>query len=627
MPLSISRWSVLLADVLIVLLSVLAAYFLRFNFHIPKSEWRLMFWAISVILTLRLLSFGVFRTFAGAVFYTSIEDARRIFKAVTSGTVALGVINWGLNHLYGYYLMPNSVVIIDYLATMFLMSAMRIFIKTIYLEYKNHNKDRKSIIIYGSHHEAVVAKKALERDPKTSYHIVAFIAESSHLYGQKIADIPIFTIDDLPRLFAANVIDSLIIAAAHVAPDRKQRLIDIGLTQNITVRSVPPMERWINGELSARQIREVRIEDLLEREPIQLDTENLRHQIMGKVVLVTGAAGSIGSEIARQLIQFHPKRLILLDQAETPLFELDLELHQHLHFKNHEVVIADVRNKERMQRVFEAFAPQIIYHAAAYKHVPMMENNPSEAILTNIGGTRILADCAVQYGAERFVFVSTDKAVNPTNIMGASKRVAEIYVQSLNDHLRKQSQAKPLFITTRFGNVLGSNGSVIPLFKKQIAAGGPLTVTHPEMTRYFMTIPEACQLVLEAGVMGSGGEIFVFDMGESVKIIDLAKNMVRLSGLELGKDIQIVFTGLRPGEKLYEELLNNEEQVLPTHHHKILIAKIRANDFIFTAEKVTLLQKLFNHQDNIALVTLLKELVPEYKSNNSEYEILDKFNT
>jgi FlaA1/EpsC-like NDP-sugar epimerase len=478
MSLSISRWSILLVDVLIVLLSVVAAYFLRFNFHIPKSEWRLMFWAVSVILGLRLLSFAAFQTFAGAVFYTSIEDARRIFKAITSGTLVLGTINLVLNHLYGYYLMPNSVVIIDYLATMFLMSAMRIFIKIVYLEYKNYNKDRKNIIIYGSNNEAIIAQKTLERDSKTNYNIVAFIGEDSRLQGQKIADITVFDIADLPRLFAANVIDSLIIAVAHITPDRKQELIDIGLAQNVTVRTVPPMERWINGELSARQIREVRIEDLLERAPIQLDTDNLRHQITDKVVLVTGAAGSIGSEIARQLIQFYPKRLILLDQAETPLFELDLELLQQLHFKNHEIVIADVRNKERMQRVFEAFAPQIIYHAAAYKHVPMMENNPSEAILTNIGGTRILADCAVQYGAERFVFVSTDKAVNPTNIMGASKRVAEIYVQSLNEYLRQQNLPKPLFITTRFGNVLGSNGSVIPLFKKQIATGGPLTVTE-----------------------------------------------------------------------------------------------------------------------------------------------------
>ena len=454
-----------------------------------------------------------------------------------------------------------------------------------------------------------------------------------------------------------------------------------------------------NGELSARQIREIRIEDLLERNPIALDTQKIAAQITDKTVLITGAAGSIGSEIARQLIAFKPKKLILLDQAETPLFELDLEFGASLKFKNYEVVMADIRNKVRIERVFDAYKPDIVYHAAAYKHVPMMENNPSEAIRTNILGTKILVDLAIQYNVQTFVFISTDKAVNPTNIMGASKRIAEMYVaeapqspqaplnppkggktdgvsgykgeceieyeveqastplseqtstpqseyvsqqtsQPQSEYVSQQTSQPQseyasqhpsppwgdrggLFVTTRFGNVLGSNGSVIPLFKRQIAAGGPVTVTDPEMTRYFMTIPEACQLVLEAGVMGKGGEIFVFDMGASVKILDLAKNMVRLSGLELGKDIQIVFTGLRPGEKLYEELLNDEERTQPTHHEKILIAKVRQNDADFVNENIAELIRLFDTQNNLEIVKIMKRLVPEYKSNNSEFEILD----
>ncbi len=596
------------------------AYFLRFNFHIPAKEVGLLYIALIVVFLLRLTSFLIAKTYAGVIFYTSIADAKRIFIAVTSGTLILGIINLVLGHLVGYYLMPHSVVGIDYLVTIFAMTAIRIFVKILYLEIRNYNKDKKNVIVYGTGSDAIMAKKALERDFNTHYNIVGFI--NNDLVGQKLEGSPIFSESDIGRLLEINDIEALIIAQKLTA-GHKQRLIEFGMQYNVLVRTVPPAEKWINGELSVKQIREIRIDDLLERAPIHLDTGLIAEQVTDKVVLVTGAAGSIGSEIARQLIKFFPRKLILLDQAETPLYELDLEFSEHLHFKNYEIVVADVRNKERIRRVFEAFKPAIVYHAAAYKHVPMMEHNPSEAILTNINGTKIVADWAKEYGSEVFVFVSTDKAVNPTNIMGASKRVAEMYVQSLNEHLRKQEVAKPLFITTRFGNVLGSNGSVIPLFKKQIAAGGPLTVTHPEMTRYFMTIPEACQLVLEAGVMGKGGEIFVFDMGDSVKIVDLAKNMIRLSGLELGKDIQIVFTGLRPGEKLYEELLSDQETTLPTHHSKILIAKVRPNDFQFVLQNIELLKKLFNEQNNMNIVKVLKTIIPEYKSNNSQFEELD----
>jgi FlaA1/EpsC-like NDP-sugar epimerase len=382
--------------------------------------------------------------------------------------------------------------------------------------------------------------------------------------------------------------------------------------------NVPPVTNWINGELSFKQIKKIKIEDLLEREPIQLDIPLIMQQITGKSILITGAAGSIGSEIARQIVPFHPGKLILLDQNESALYDIELEIEDKFKLKNVEPVIGDIRNTERMRNVFNTFKPEIVFHAAAYKHVPLMENNPSESILTNVYGTKLIADLSVEFGVKKFVMISTDKAVNPTNIMGATKRIAEIYTQSLNFN----SNTK--FITTRFGNVLGSNGSVIPRFKKQIEEGGPITVTHPEITRYFMTIPEACQLVLEAGTIGNGGEVFIFDMGKSVKIVDLAKKMIKLSGLALGKDIQLVFIGLRPGEKLYEELLNDHENTIPTHNPKIMVAKVKEYDLQTISKDIIELNSLFYTQNNESIVRKMKDILPEFISNNSVYEQLDK---
>jgi len=400
---------------------------------------------------------------------------------------------------------------------------------------------------------------------------------------------------------------------------RKQEIVDLCLSHNTKVLNVPPVTNWINGQLSFRQIRKIQIEELLEREPIRLDEDNISKQLNGKTVLVTGAAGSIGSEIVRQIARFNPGMLILLDQAESPLYELEMECLEQFPQVKSEVVMGDVRNRQRMENVFRTFRPQLVYHAAAYKHVPMMELNPSESVLTNVLGTKIVADLAVGYKVEKFVMISTDKAVNPTNVMGASKRIAEIYTQSLNNHI-----SGTRFITTRFGNVLGSSGSVIPRFRQQIENGGPVTITDPEITRYFMTIPEACRLVLEAGCMGKGGEIFIFDMGKSVKIIDLAKKMIALSGMELGKDIDISITGLRPGEKLYEELLNNTENTVPTHHSKILIAQVKEYNYETVSKDISELVSLFDAQNNVQIVTKMKAMVPEYVSNNSEYEKLDK---
>ena len=412
----------------------------------------------------------------------------------------------------------------------------------------------------------------------------------------------------------------VIVAINDITTIRKNRIIENCLRHNIEVKIIPPVSAWINGEFNPQSIKPVRIEDLLERNPIELSKEKISRELKNQVILITGAAGSIGSEIVRQCLPFKPKKIILIDQGETPLYEIGNELKG----ENIEIIVGDVCNTSRMERVFAHFKPSYVFHAAAYKHVPLMEENPYEAINTNVFGTQNLANLSTKYGVKKFVFISTDKAVNPTNIMGASKRIAEIFVQSLNAKLSLESDNHTMFVTTRFGNVLGSNGSVIPLFKKQIEAGGPVTVTHPEITRFFMTIPEACQLVLEAGVMGKGGEIYIFDMGESVKIVDLARKMIKLSGFEEGKEIKIKFTGLRPGEKLKEELLSDKENTIGTHNPKIMVAKVSDYNYLEINELISDLYKQKDILKNRMLVKTMKRIVPEYISNNSVYEALDK---
>ncbi len=434
--------------------------------------------------------------------------------------------------------------------------------------------------------------------------------------GTRLEGVSIYHSSKLENLIKDEGVTLLIIAIQKPDEDKRKLVVEIGLKNNIKIQKVPSPRSWINGEFSTKQIGKINIEDLLGRNPIVLDEKKIAEDLNGNVVLVTGAAGSIGSGLVQQIAQYEPEKIILLDQAESPLYDLQNELYTTYPNLNFEVVIGDIRSYERMERMFSHFRPDYVYHAAAYKHVPLMENNPSEAVLTNVKGSRNLVDLARKYKVKKFVMISTDKAVNPTNVMGASKRIAEIYAQAANE----TSETK--FITTRFGNVLGSNGSVIPLFQRQIESGGPVTVTDERITRYFMTIPEACQLVLEAGTMGEGGEIFVFDMGESVKIIDLAKKMIQLSGLEVGKDIEIKVTGLRPGEKLYEELLAAEENTLPTHHPQILKAKVRVEGEE-QMEKIDTLIKLFESQNNEDMVRKMKEIVPEYISQNSDFEKLD----
>ncbi len=615
---NIPRWSILIIDLLISAFSLTLAFFLRFNFaNIPEADLKNLPIAYLATLSVRFITFFVSKTYKGVVRYTGSKDAMRILFVIILGSALLVLFDIITRFTIGIFYIPLSVIIIDALVTMFIMICSRLAVKAIYFESRNPEKQRSSILIYGAGESGLITKRILDRDVAVKYKVIGFIDDDHKKKGRSLEGTFIFPTDKLDELVKENEIDSLIISILNISPTRKKEIIERCINLNIKVLTVPPVSKWINGELSFNQLKSVNIESLLEREPIKLDIELIKNQIENKRILITGAAGSIGSELARQILPFQPNRLFLLDQAESPLHDLELELADKFTDKNFETVIADIRNLERMENVFRSFNPELVFHAAAYKHVPLMENNPSESVLTNIFGTKNIADLSVNYNIEKFVLVSTDKAVNPTNVMGASKRIAEMYIQSLG------KKVKTKFVTTRFGNVLGSNGSVIPRFKKQLENGGPITITHPDITRYFMTIPEACQLVLEAGSIGKGGEIFVFDMGKSVKIIDLARKMIKLSGLQENKDIKIIFTGLRPGEKLFEELLADSENTLPTHHPQILIGKVKEYDFNEVSEKINKLIELFDKQNNEQIVSFMKTILPEFKSNNSEFEKLD----
>lgn len=619
----IPRWVILAIDLFTCFVCLGLAYLLRFNFDIPQIEVDTMPEIFALVLAVRMVSFFIARTYVGIVRYTSSKDVQRIFTVVTAGTIFFVLVNLFTWTRSGRFYLPFSIILIEYLATVFALIGGRISWKVLFFEFKNSNRPKTKVIIFGAGESGIIAKRTLDRDAGTKYKVVAFLDEDKMKIGKKLEGVYIYPTSKLEELLEENDVAHVIISIQNLSASEKQALVEKCFPYNTKVLNVPPATKWINGELSFKQIKRVNIEELLERDPIVLDKERIKKQLKDKVILITGGAGSIGSEIARQVAGFNPKKLLLLDQSESALYDIELELSDKVKANKCEVIIGDIRNAERMENVFRTFTPDVVYHAAAYKHVPMMEHNPSEAVLTNVWGTKVIADLAVKYKVKEFVMVSTDKAVNPTNIMGASKRIAEIYTQALS----KTAGNSTKFITTRFGNVLGSNGSVIPVFRKQIEQGGPVTITHPDITRYFMTIPEACQLVLEAGAMGKGGEIFIFDMGSSVKIVDLAKKMIRLSGLTLGKDIQIVFTGLRPGEKLYEELLNDEENTLMTHHKQIMIAQTREYEYSQVASVVEELVGLFPGQDNISLVKKMKEIVPEFRSNNSVYEELDKNQT
>ncbi len=616
---NLPRWSILFIDTFICSFALTIAFLLRFNFdNIPEADAANFLKDYIIVLTIRFITFLISKTYKGVVRYTSARDAVRIFTVILIGSVIVFVLNL-IDYFFisKSYFIPNSVIIIDGLVTLFLMISSRLAVKALYSEIKNPSKEKHNVIIFGAGEAGLITKYTLDRDASIRYKVIGFIDDDEKKKGRSLEGVFVYHSTELKQILQEFDVEFLIISIQTISSKRKNEITDFCLEHNVRVLNVPPASKWINGELSFNQLRSINIEELLEREPIKLNTATIQTQLQNKIILITGAAGSIGSELARQCTVFNPSKIYLLDQAESPLHELELEFNDKYKSIAFEVVMADVRNIERMQNVFNTFKPQIVFHAAAYKHVPLMENNPSESILTNILGTKNVADLATQHNVEKFVFVSTDKAVNPTNVMGASKRIAEIYIQSLG----KQSSTK--FITTRFGNVLGSNGSVIPRFKKQIESGGPITITHPDITRYFMTIPEASQLVIEAASMGNGGEIFVFDMGKSVKIIDLARKMISLSGLREEKDIKIKFTGLRPGEKLYEELLADSENALPTHHNQILIGKVREYNYNDVKHIIDELIQSFKTQNNQNIVLRMKELVPEFISNNSVFQKLD----
>ena len=619
----IPRWMIFCIDLGLINIAFFLAVLIRYDFKTLPIEAPALLNPWLLINAFGIFLFLLFRTYAGIIRFSGIQDALRIFFVTFFLNAGLALLNFFVIAYNGHPILGYSIIVIHGLLSFVLLTAYRLLVKYVFVYLSSVTGNAKRVVIYGAGDVGISTKRALEHDLNEKITIVAFVDDDLRKANKRIDGVSIEYADKLPALLQSQDIDELIIATLRLPTDKKNHIVDICLSNKVSVFTIPPLKKWINGQFQARQLQNVKIEDLLDRDPIMIYNDIVGEQIKGKNILITGGAGSIGSEIVRQCLQYKPKQILIVDTAESALHDLELELLDK-NFTAFKPVLASVCNLQRMEAIFQQYQPAVIYHAAAYKHVPMMEHHPVEAILTNVKGSKMIADLAVKYGAERMVMVSTDKAVNPTNVMGASKRIAEIYVQSYFRHLQAGgTQTK--FITTRFGNVLGSNGSVIPRFKKQIEAGGPVTVTHPEITRYFMTIPEACQLVLEAGAMGEGGEVFVFDMGKSVKIVDLAKKMIQLSGFVPDKDIKIEFTGLRPGEKLYEELLTKNENTIPTYHEKILIAKTRVYDFNEIQTQISqLIQLADSHAGFEIIVQEMKILVPEFISKNSAFEQLDK---
>ncbi|WP_316742791.1 nucleoside-diphosphate sugar epimerase/dehydratase [Pedobacter antarcticus] len=634
----VPRWIIFALDLAICIVSLTFAYSLRLNFDLLALD-RIEFSRNVLILTsLNAIVFVLMKSYSGIIRYTSGQDSFRILYSILLANSIYFVINMVFVALGFRPLIHTTVLIVNALTCFGLLVSYRIMIKYFFMYIKNLKLDKVKVLIYGAGEAGILTKRTFDHDPKVNKRIVAFVDDDMRKVGKTIEGIMILDASRFEEIIVKHEVEEVIFASYSLPADTQSSIVDICLEQGIKVLNIPPPNAWTGGKIQSGQIKKLNIEDLLNRKSIDIDIEGIGSQLKDKRILITGAAGSIGSEIVRQLSKFDVGLIILCDQSETGLHDLYLELTERAKNKNFHAFIGDVRDEKRMETLFKTFKPHYVYHAGAYKHVPLMEDNPSEAIKTNVLGTKTIADKAVKYGVQKFVMISTDKAVNPTNVMGASKRIAEIYVQSLNNSLHHTDHVfsnglgyindldvKPItkFITTRFGNVLGSNGSVIPRFKQQIEKGGPITVTHPEITRYFMTIPEACRLVLEAGCMGKGGEIFVFDMGKSVKIVDLAKKMIQLAGLRPNEDIKIEYSGLRPGEKLYEELLNDNENTMPTHHSKIMIGKVREYEFNDIQLQIYNLVDSARRSEDMQVVTLMKQLVKEYKSQNSIFENLD----
>ena len=626
---TLPRWIIFGIDLSLIAFSVVLARFLKHNFSLSETFDRFLPGILGFVLILNALLFWVFKNHVGIVRYTNVRDTARILGINVIASF-IYFLCWLYFNNQGDSFLSSATIAINFYTASFALIGYRILVRHLFrVVYQDVRKEKRRAAIYDAGEQGLLLKRVFSDYSQSTIKIVAFLDDTTHKQGKGMDSLPIYNteLSSFEKLKNDGV-TSLIVANRNITAHKLNELVEKGLEFGIKTQQVPPVEEWLHGKLDTTQLKDVRIEDLLEREVINIDNEKIFFSLKNKKILVTGAAGSIGSEMVRQLTKFKPTLIILCDVAESPLHELTLEMQEKFPAAIIKSYIGDICDRMRMEHLFEIYNPEIVFHAAAYKHVPLMEDHPSVAVINNVLGTKTLAEISVINRVEKFVMVSTDKAVNPTNVMGASKRIAEIFTQSYYRHLidgnpQEFNDTRTRFITTRFGNVLGSNGSVIPRFQQQIEQGGPLTVTHPEITRYFMTIPEACQLVIEAGVMGNGGEIFVFDMGEPVKIVDLAHKMIRLSGKTPNVDVDVVFTGLRPGEKLFEELLSTKENTVPTYHEKILIAKVREYNFGQIDAKINKLISLAQKHYTYETVSMMKEMVPEFISNNSSFEKLD----
>ncbi len=628
------KWAVFGLDMTIACFAIVYANYLRFNFDFNLITTTELADDLVIVAITNSTLFYVFKTYHGIIRFSGFQEAFRSVAAIFYSFFLMLMLNIVMSIFHFKQFTPISVLFIYFFIASFLLFGYRLLVKHLYNISINH-EENTHVVIYGAGQNGSVLKKTIEQTSNNRYKIVAFIDSDEDLVGKSIDTVKIFPVNQIEYVFKTWQVKNLFFAKQDFDLDEKNKIVDFCLENTVKVRNIPPMREWIQGHLNVNQLRDVKIEELLGRKQINLKNEHVINHLRDKKVLITGAAGSIGSEIARQIASVYPTSLIICDQTETGLYELEYELQQKFSLGSAlKVYLGDVKDESSMNNLFSTYTPEVVFHAAAYKHVPMMENHPSEAIRNNVLGTKVLADFCELYNVDKMVLISTDKAINPTNVMGASKRIAEIYCQALQNRIELPildagivqmagNKKRTKFITTRFGNVLGSNGSVIPRFQDQIANGGPVTVTHPDIIRFFMTIPEACSLVLEAGTMGNGGEVFLFDMGEPIRILDLAKKMIRLAGLTPGKDIELRFTGLRPGEKLFEELLNKEEEVIPTHNKKILIAKVVEYDFERVSESILQLILLAKENNDENVVKQMKRIVPEFISNNSIYESID----
>ena len=622
------RWIIVLIDfsVLLLAFSFTSLIFDGTGLEYIVTKHSVVF--VSLLFTVNIFFFWLFRTYAGIIRHSSYIDAVKLLFSQTAVLVFFLVFNFLFELYYHQKAFLNTAFFINMVLSFCGLFLYRVVVKQtfeLYFIEKNENKLIKTII-YGTDANAISIANALRFETPSRFKILGFVDRNNQNASKRMLDLPILVLRKrIPSLMRSIGAEALVIADKSLSKEEQLVIIDQCIEYNYKVFTIPSISDWEDQKEISQKVKNIQIEDLLEREPIVLDNISISKQLRGKTILITGAAGSIGSEIVRQVLTFEPQKVIILDQAETPLHHISLEVECIKESTQIHTVIADIRDRVAIEKVFKLYRPEVVYHAAAYKHVPLMEENPSQAILTNVNGTKNLADLSCEYGVVKFVMISTDKAVNPSNVMGASKRIAEKYVQSL--HLKCKENNKlyaTKFITTRFGNVLGSNGSVVPLFTKQISEGGPITITHPDIIRYFMTIPEACQLVLEAGSMGNGGEIYIFDMGKPVRIIDLAKKMIKLAGYTPDRDIKIKIVGLRPGEKLYEELLNDTSKTLPTYHEKIMIAQEIQEEFFDLHVNIEELIGIAAFFDNDDIVAKMKRIVPEFISMNSTFQVLDK---